>query len=59
MASGRTVGERREEVPERAAAVRQRVLLVVGHLGERAAVAVVGDEHRVVPEAALAPLVRW
>ena len=30
--------------------MRQRVLLVARHLGERAAVAVVGDEHGVVPE---------
>ena len=37
---------------ERPAAVGDRVLLVLGHLGERPPVAVVGDEHGVVAEAA-------
>ena len=41
---------------EGAAAMRQRVLLGVGHLGERAPVALVGHEHRVVAEAAIAAL---
>ena len=44
--------ELREQRPERPAPVREGVLLVVGHLGERAPVAVVGDEHGVVAEPA-------
>ena len=35
-----------QQRPERPAAVRQGVLVVLGHLGERAPVAVVGHEHR-------------
>ena len=46
--------ERDAERAERAAAVRDRVLLVGGHLGERAAVAVGGHEDRVVAEAVVA-----
>ena len=41
---------------ERPAAVRDGVLLGLAHLAERAAVAVVGDEQRVVAEAAFAAL---
>ena len=44
-----------DEGPEGPAAVRQRVLLVGRHLGEGAAVALVGDEDRVVAEARRRP----
>src|SRR5262245_17146059 len=46
----KSVGER----TERPAAVRARVLLLGRHLGERTTVALVGHEHRVVAEPAVA-----
>ena len=51
----RRSGQVREEGPEGAAAVAEGVLLGVGHLGEGAAVALVGDDDGVVAEAADPP----
>ena len=48
-----------QQRPERPAAVRQGVLVVLAHLGERPPVAVVGHEHRVVAEAARRRARRW
>ena len=54
-ASSSPCSELGQQRPERPAAVGHGVLLVLAHLGERAPVAVVGDEHGVVAEAPRRP----